>query len=1135
MDVIEVIGDRFARVDRDRAVDLATGDGVLLRVGLAGGESDERRWMARCDLLHRLQHPALARLVDYGAFGERQRFEAWRCGPAWRGAREEETRVTRAVASMFEAGHLGIGVPGVGHVHEHRGRAVVVPDAESGSQSAISASAASHPRLEVERHAILIRNPPAMRVLAELFSPPVRPGPHVVGIWGASGSGKTTLAGELARVARREGFVPFAARLLDSSLAQAVVGRSVLLIDDEEDVGWERAVDLACRSTRVHVVLFVGREDRPGVPGSTLEPFTAEALLETVWPAVPGDDPRWRQRAERARGSLARFGALMWSELAPFGSCSTRPSRVAEARGVYNAGVAGVRGSRSNQHAVGWPAPGELGLERLRMSAAVAQLGAGRHATGARAVRQAIGRLSRRGDWSSAADGALALALAMLDRGRTLDAKHVAAQAHEYLRNANRPATLVAIALGRAAIEEARLDEAEHLLRTAFAAARAADDWQSVASASLALARCLFWSGRYDEAAAVLPSPKSIASEERIVVYALALRARVAIGRSEWQEALSCVSDASVRADRMGSVRLAIEAALAGAFVALAIGDAGALARQVATCLEAARYSRHPLAAVRARLIEGEWARRTGRRADAAAIAARLARIKASALPPLLRERRALLADLLSGPKASEDVVHRRIAVSGVAALRLFVPSERPRPSGSGSPAMIEDVVDILQICHSAEDERAAMTGITERLMRRLQAASVGFFVPERASCTLLLGAGVALDPEVAARAVLGAMTIAPHRLAERVECAVPVRYAGSVVGALAARWPIGASPDAMPTVALMNATAVAAAPLVAALAAHRQRPAGPPSELLGTGAAMGDLRAAIERAARAPFAVLIEGESGSGKELVARALHRLGVRPTGPFCTLNCAAVPDDLIESELFGHARGAFTGAVAERPGVFEDAHGGTLFLDEVGELSPRAQAKLLRVIQEGELRRIGENVSRRIDVRVVSATNRDLREEVAGGRFRLDLRYRLDVIRLAVPPLRDRREDIPVLAEHFWRDAAARVGSKATLTAATLAALAQYDWPGNVRELQNVVAALAVRCGKRGFVTPSSLPSMFADRRSVDSWRLDDARRTFDERFVRAALVRAGGRRTQAAAELGISRQGLAKLMVRLGIT
>src|SRR5207245_1886468 len=166
-------------------------------------------------------------------------------------------------------------------------------------------------------------------------------------------------------------------------------------------------------------------------------------------------------------------------------------------------------------------------------------------------------------------------------------------------------------------------------------------------------------------------------------------------------------------------------------------------------------------------------------------------------------------------------------------------------------------------------------------------------------------------------------------------------------------------------------------------------------------------------------------------------------------------------------------------------------------------------VLRVIQEGELRRIGENISRRVDVRIVAATNRDLRVEAAALRFRMDLLYRLDVIRIVVPPLRDRREDIARLAEHFWREAAARVGSRATLSAATLAALARYDWPGNVRELQNVLAALVVRTPKRGVVPPTALPAPFIESRGAEAWRLDAARRTFEERFVRAALVRAGG--------------------------
>jgi transcriptional regulator with PAS, ATPase and Fis domain len=332
-----------------------------------------------------------------------------------------------------------------------------------------------------------------------------------------------------------------------------------------------------------------------------------------------------------------------------------------------------------------------------------------------------------------------------------------------------------------------------------------------------------------------------------------------------------------------------------------------------------------------------------------------------------------------------------------------------------------------------------------------------------------------------------------------------------------------------------LTLAATAVGPAVGALLARRDLESSTAGDdLVGVGAALVDVRRAVERAAHAPFAVLIEGESGTGKELVARALHHRGPRRGKPFRTVNCAALPDDLVESELFGHARGSFTGAVVERTGVFEDAHGGTLLLDEIGELSLRAQAKVLRVIQEGELRRVGENIARRIDVRIVSATNRDLRQEVAGGRFRLDLLYRLDVIRIVVPPLRDRRDDVAILAERFWREATERVGSRATLSGATLAALVRHDWPGNVRELQNVLAALAVRSPKRGVIPPTALPPPFSSAPPPASWRLDEARRTFEEQFVRSALARTGGHRSRAAAELGLTRQGLAKLMTRLGV-
>jgi DNA-binding NtrC family response regulator len=222
------------------------------------------------------------------------------------------------------------------------------------------------------------------------------------------------------------------------------------------------------------------------------------------------------------------------------------------------------------------------------------------------------------------------------------------------------------------------------------------------------------------------------------------------------------------------------------------------------------------------------------------------------------------------------------------------------------------------------------------------------------------------------------------------------------------------------------------------------------------------------------------------------------------------------------------------MAERAGLFEEADGGTLFLDEVGELSGRAQAKLLRVLQDGEVRRVGENLPRRVDTRVLAATNRCLEREVEEGRFRADLRFRLDVIRVMVPPLRERATDIPALVAHFWRDAAARVGSRATLAPDTVAALTRYDWPGNVRELQNAVASMAVHGPRRGRITPGALPHQLARHATVRAPSFEAAREEFERRYVRDALAQAGGQRARAARALGVSRQGLAKMLRRLQI-
>jgi two-component system nitrogen regulation response regulator NtrX len=234
--------------------------------------------------------------------------------------------------------------------------------------------------------------------------------------------------------------------------------------------------------------------------------------------------------------------------------------------------------------------------------------------------------------------------------------------------------------------------------------------------------------------------------------------------------------------------------------------------------------------------------------------------------------------------------------------------------------------------------------------------------------------------------------------------------------------------------------------------------------EIVGKSYAVRSLIDKIEKVASTPARVLISGENGTGKELVARAIHRQSPRHDKPFIEVNCAAIPQELIESELFGHVRGSFTGAVADRAGKFEQAHRGTLFLDEIGDMSLAAQAKVLRVLQDGVVTRIGGSKTIAVDVRVIAATNKDLPDEITGGRFREDLFYRLNVVPISVPPLRERREDIPLLIQHFLGLLAENEGvTPRSMAPEAVEALQALEWPGNVRELRNTIERLLILAG------------------------------------------------------------------------
>ena len=301
---------------------------------------------------------------------------------------------------------------------------------------------------------------------------------------------------------------------------------------------------------------------------------------------------------------------------------------------------------------------------------------------------------------------------------------------------------------------------------------------------------------------------------------------------------------------------------------------------------------------------------------------------------------------------------------------------------------------------------------------------------------------------------------------------------------------------------------------------------------IVGESRSMQEILALVKRVAASRATVLVTGESGTGKELIARAIHQYSNRASRAFVSVNCAALTETLLESELFGHERGAFTHAVAMRKGRFELADGGTLFMDEVAEMSPALQVKLLRVLQEMEFERVGGTRSIKVDVRVVAASNKDLKEEVQGGRFREDLFYRLNVVHLHVPPLRQRQEDIPLLAAHFIKKyAAENVRGKVRIAPEAVKLLVKYPWPGNVRELENVIERATILCGDN-LITPQDLPGELAprpveakldiDRFIPPNTPLPEALEHIEEQMIRRALEKSGQVQVRAAEMLGITK-------------
>ncbi len=312
-------------------------------------------------------------------------------------------------------------------------------------------------------------------------------------------------------------------------------------------------------------------------------------------------------------------------------------------------------------------------------------------------------------------------------------------------------------------------------------------------------------------------------------------------------------------------------------------------------------------------------------------------------------------------------------------------------------------------------------------------------------------------------------------------------------------------------------------------------------SDIIGDSSAMKEIFRQLEKVIDTRATVCIEGETGTGKEVIASAIHYQGKRRDKLFVAQNCAAMPENLLESELFGHKKGAFTGADHDKKGLFEIADSGTLFLDEIGEMTLNLQAKLLRVLQEGEIRPVGATANKSVDVRIICATNRSLEKEVEKGAFRHDLFYRLRVFPLRLPPLRERREDIPLLADHFLRKYTAEMNKPvAGITPEAMDQLSAYSWPGNIRELENEVQRLVIQCDNEGFITPELLaPSVrkvegLLGRVAPKKGTLKDMMEEVERWLLVEALREHGGNKTKTAETLGITREGLHKKLAKYGM-
>ena len=1084
----DLIADRFMlKVEgggaaRSQWLDLATGRSVRIRILKAGTGTEQLGWSEACACVSRLRHPAFNELIDYGALGPDHLFEAY-----------DASGVDR----------VGLAIPQRVLAHAKAFLEAQAPGFDRDGRPYLLRRALVHPHRRRKAIGVVVQSRLAFAAIEDALADVAPSGVAAIGIAGPRGSGVKTTTMFAARAARLAGFVPVSSLMLGERpwFGNDLAGRHVCVIARQPDSSLERSriaslvSRLGAASARRHVMLCVGWTDREAAAAIEVEPMSVDALRQMLFPDPErGPDRRAISAAARACGGWP--GVFL--DLVGAARFEPHRAQVCLAR-------------ESSPAYVVLPVVRRRGIGRILLDAP--ERGSrlarrGRHASAIRLLTRASRVLEVRGERRLAAACAESLGWIERARGRCERAFAAFSRAGD-LGGESELGVRGAIGAGVVLTDERRFPEAEAALRSACAAAEVLLDSALANRARRALARCLYWQQRYDEASAALVAVRRDSEGDDGAAESEALRSRIAAAQGDLRLAVISAAKAIQHADATDEDRVIASAAKAMALAQAAVGNGEQVCRWAARGLDRAARAHLPVVLLRLRAIALGAGLRPDR-APSATIKHVRAALRRPGLPVLVR------AELESRCEPA-------------------TPVEEPR--GLVAARTLRDLEVFLGVVHAAPDDASGLEALCREVADATRAATVQI-VTGSPSPRTLARTGRPWQGELSAvdRVIAGEGCTSPDSLEKSRSAAEAIRFGQETLAVLCCRWTPGTAIDGASALARMKMAALAAASAVRSALdrAHVSIADAAAGELFGSSHAALTLRDAMARAARAPFPVLIEGESGSGKELVARGIHRLGSRRDRRLCAVNCAALADDLLEAELFGHARGAYTGAVGERPGLFEEADGGTLFLDEVGELSARAQAKLLRVLQDGEVRRVGENLARKVDARIIAATNRRLDEEVAANRFRGDLKFRLDVVRLIVPPLRDRASDIPALAALFWNDAASRMGSSATLTSETLAALARYEWPGNVRELQNAIASIAVHAPRRGRVVPSMLPAHIARAARSTATTFEAARADFERRYVRAALAQAAGHRSRAARSLGVSRQGLAKMLRRLGI-